>query len=97
CRRSRPGSYALPHSRRQNAELVAVLRDRAASDLNPLFLEEVNDLLVGERLGRILLANHLLQLGADGAGARVLAGCRSERTGEKELERKHAARGLHVL
>jgi hypothetical protein len=44
-----------------------------AGDLDALLLEEVHDLLIGERFGAVLLADHLLQLRPNGPRAGVLA------------------------
>src|SRR5688500_13752357 len=55
----------LSHTRRQHAELVAVLRDRAPRDLDAILLENVHDRLVGERVLRVLVRDELLDLRLD--------------------------------
>src|SRR5512138_1685468 len=65
-------SYALAHPGGEHAELVAVLRDRAAGDLDPALLEDVHDRLVGEWMLRVLLRHQLLDLRLDAAGGDVL-------------------------
>src|SRR5687767_14394299 len=48
--RERRSSHPLAHARREDAELVAVLRHRAAGDLHAAFLQDVDDGLVGQRV-----------------------------------------------
>ena len=43
-------SDALAHARRQDAELVAILRDRATRNLDARLLQDFHDGLVGERI-----------------------------------------------
>src|SRR5690606_1168098 len=72
--RSTVVSDALAHACREDPELVAVLGDRPPGDLDPLFLEDVDDRLVGERTPRVLFRDELLDPGLDPACADVLAG-----------------------
>ena len=44
----------------RDAHVFPVFRDRTASDLDALRLEDVGDLLVGVRVGRVLLLDELL-------------------------------------
>src|SRR5262245_34435408 len=70
---SLPSSHALAHARREHAELVAILRDRAPSDLYPTFLEDVHDRLVRERMLRVFLRHELLDLRLDATRRDVFA------------------------
>src|SRR5690242_4370531 len=45
---------------RQDAELLAILRDRAPGDGQAAALENERDLLIGQRLGRILIRQQVL-------------------------------------
>src|SRR5688500_5575262 len=66
-------SYSLSHPGGEDAELVAVLGDRAAGDVHPALLEDVDDRLVGQRVLRVLALDQLLDLVLDAAGGDVLA------------------------
>jgi hypothetical protein len=48
-------SIGLPHVARQNAKLIAVFRDGAPGDRNPLCTEQFHDLLVAERILGVLV------------------------------------------
>src|SRR6476661_3248448 len=78
-------------------ELVAVLGDGAPRDLHAALLEHLDDLLVGQRVLRVLVIHHLLNLRLDRAGARVLSGRGREAAREEELERQQPAWRLDVL
>src|SRR5216117_1792454 len=54
------GSQPLAHAGREDAQLVAVLRDRSPRDLDALLREHLHDLLVGERVPGVLVGHHLL-------------------------------------
>src|SRR6266516_6252134 len=95
--RLRRCSQPLAHARGEDIELVAVFGDGAPGDLDAPFRELLDDLLVGERILGIFVRDQLLDLGLDGARARVLAGRRREAAREKELERQEAARRLDVF
>src|SRR5690242_11016541 len=82
------GSQAFAHPRGQDAELVAVLGDRAAGDLDALPLEQLDDLLIGQRILRRLIVHELLNLRLDRSGARVLSGRGREAARGKGLERQ---------
>src|SRR5439155_20673724 len=91
------GSQPLAHAGREDAQLVAVLRDGPPRDLDALLREQLHDLLVGERVLRVLVGHHLLDLGADGASACVLPGGGREAAREEELERQEAPGCLDIL
>jgi len=48
-----------PQIRRQNPQLLAILRDGAAGDLHGVFAEDGHDVLVAEGLGGVFLADDL--------------------------------------
>src|SRR5207244_11906401 len=79
------GSQPLAHAGREDAQLVAVLRDGPPRDLDTLLREHLHDLLVGERVLRVLVGHHLLDLGANGASAGVLPGGGRERSEERSV------------
>src|SRR5439155_7731224 len=66
-------SQPLAHAGREDAQLVAVLRHGPPRDLDALVREHLHDLLVGERVLRVFVGHHLLDLRADGAGTGVLS------------------------
>src|SRR5260370_12534417 len=85
------------HPRRKNAELIAVLGDRATRDADAFALEHLDDLLIGQRVLGRLVVDELLNLCLDGPSARVLARRGRQTAREEELQRQQAARCLHVL
>src|ERR1700674_38553 len=90
-------SYAFPHPGGGHTELIAVLRNRTASDLHPAFAKDIYDRLIRERLFRILFLYQLLQLRLDATGGNVFAVRGSQSGRKEELERKNSARGLDEL
>src|SRR5204862_5992749 len=48
-----------PHVARQDVQLGAVLRDGAASDGNAAFAQDLDNFLVAERRGRVLILNQV--------------------------------------
>src|SRR4051812_31570664 len=79
-------SYTLAHSRREHAELIAILGHGASRDLHATLLQDVHDGLIGERVLRIFLRHELLDLRLDAARRDVLAGGGGQTGGEEELE-----------
>src|SRR4051812_12367625 len=82
-------SYALAHASGQHAQLVTILGNGAAGDLDTAFLQDVDDRLIGERVLGILFGDELLDLRLDAPRRDVFAAGRGETGGEKELERQH--------
>src|SRR5208283_6123046 len=82
---------------RQDAQLLAILRDRAARDVDPLLLEAADDLLVAARgppvLGRDQVGYHLLDARVGDRGAAVVLVAR----GEEVLELEDAVGRADVL
>src|SRR5688572_13959646 len=64
-------SYSLSHPGGEDAELVAVLGNRPAGDVDPTLLQDVDDRLVGQRVLRVLALDQLLDLVLDAAGRDV--------------------------
>jgi hypothetical protein len=73
------------------AELVPVLGHGAAGDLDSVRLEQLHDLLVGERLLGVLLLHQRPDLVLHAPGRDVLAGNGGEPAREEELEGEHPA------
>ena len=67
CGESSCRSYALAHARGENTELVAILGDGAARDLDTVLLQDVDDGLIGQRMLGILVGDELLDLRLDAA------------------------------
>src|SRR5205807_2768758 len=76
---------------------LAVLRHRAARDGVAGLLQLADQLLVGERVGLVLLVDQLQQLVLDRLPGDLLAGGRVRAAAEEALEREDAARRLHPL
>src|SRR5690606_29025532 len=64
--------HLLALAARQDAELLAVLRDGAAGDVDAALLEQLDDLLVRMRALGILAGDQLLDLGLDRLRCEVL-------------------------
>src|SRR5437868_2292781 len=90
-------SYALSHPGGENTELVAVLGDGAAGDLDSALAEDVDDGLIGERVLWIFFLDELLQLRLDPTRRDVLPIRSREAGGEEELQRENAPRCLDEL
>src|SRR5664279_603353 len=90
----RRASYSLAHPGREDAELVAILGDGAARDLDATLLQDVHDCLIGERVLGIFIGNELLDLRLDAARRDVLAAGGRESGREEEGERLEI---LHAL
>src|SRR5581483_7643288 len=99
--RSRPRglrwSYALPHSRGQEAQLLAIFRNGTPRDADSLTLEDFHDGLVCQGLLRIFVFHQLLDCRADAARRHVLTIHRTEAAGKEEFQREHTTRCLRVL
>src|SRR5690606_41109992 len=97
---SSPGSldsHPLAHPSGEDAQLVAILGDRASGDLDPLLLQDIDDRLVGERLRRVLLRDQLLDLGLATAGGYLLPRGRGQGRGAEEPPRQQPTRRHHLL
>src|SRR5688500_18211547 len=90
-------SDPAPDARGKDPELLPVLGYRAARDVQAVGAQQVRDLLVGERILRVLLRDQVLDPVARGARRNILAVVGGEPAGKEELELEDAARRLHVL
>src|SRR5262249_62179570 len=87
----------LPLMRRQDAELLAILGDRAPGDRQPALLQAPRDLLVGERLLEILLGHQVLDHLLDADRRDHLAPAGGDPAVEEELQLEETLGGLDVL
>src|SRR5581483_11860333 len=97
-----PGASPLrdvtpPLPARRNGELLPVLRDRAASDVEPVFLELGGDLLVREGVRLVFLPDDVADLLLHGDDRLLLAVRPGRAAREEVLEGEDAAGRLHVL
>src|SRR5882672_7516180 len=87
----------LPLVRRRNLELLAVLGDRAARQLEALALQDADDLRVAQRLPRILLLDDLPDPLLDGHRRHRVAVRAGDAAVEEVLHLEHALWRVHVL
>src|SRR6266446_358334 len=87
----------LAVGRRGDVQLVAVFRDGAAGDVDPLVVEDLHDLGVRERFAGILTVNEALNLLLDGKAGDVLARVGVDSTVKEVLHEEETARRVHVL
>src|SRR3974390_1125204 len=80
-----------------NAHVFPVLRNRAASDLNALRLKNVGDLLVGQRVGGVLLFDELLDAALEDEQRGAAAFGAVDALGEEVTQFENALRGVSVL
>src|SRR5262245_60913967 len=78
--------HLLALARRQDAELLAVLRDGAARDIDAGLLEQLDDLLVAVRTLDVLAVDQLLDLRLDRLRGQVVAVGPRDAAVEEELE-----------
>src|SRR4051794_23565805 len=83
--------------RREDPEDLAVLRDGAARDLDPLDLQDLHDLLVGVGMLRILGRDDLLDVVLDRLARDLVAAGAVDRRVEEELELVDALGRVDVL
>src|SRR5688572_30840508 len=98
--RQAPGgsSEHSPLVRGGDVQRLAVLRDRAARDRDALLLlQELGQLVVRERVLRVLLLDQLLDALLDRGLAGLLAGGVGGAAGEEVAQAQDAVRGLGVL
>src|SRR5262249_30138885 len=84
-------------SRRQDAQLLAVLGHGSTRDAQTLLVQQVRDALVGQWFLLVFLLDEGLDDVLGGAGGNVLAIFGLEPRGEEELELEDSARRLDVL
>src|SRR6185503_9384909 len=82
---------------RQDAELLAVLRDGAARDIDAALLEQLDDLLVRVRTLWIFARDQLLDLRLHRLRREVLAVRARDARVEEELQLEDALRRMDVL
>src|SRR6478735_7297171 len=73
AKRDRSSERLLALRRRQDAELLPICCHRAASDVDRLLLEQLDDALVRQRMAFVLLCNDLLDLGLYCLGCHLVA------------------------
>src|SRR6266849_8038830 len=83
--------------RGENAELLPVLGYRAPRDGEALPAQDLGDLLVGQRLARVLGGHEVPDVLLDGDGGDHLPGVRGDAAVEEVLELEEPLRRLHVL
>ena len=81
----------------EHVELLSVLGDGPAGDVDPLLLEESDQLLVAVGLAGILGVDELLDLLLDRLGGQLLTIVAADPGVEEVLELVDALRGMHVL
>src|SRR5262245_35788088 len=82
---------------RRNLELLAVFRDGSSRELEPLALQDVDDLRIAQRLARILLFDDLPDSLLDRHRGHRLAVRARNAAVEEILHLEHALRRVHVL
>src|SRR5574338_1116133 len=99
-----PGDPGVPEledllalAARQDAELLAVLGDGAARDVDAALLEQLDDLLVRVRALGVLARDQLLDLRLHRLRREVLAVRARDARVEEELQLEDALRRVHVL
>src|SRR6185436_19877320 len=86
-------SEDLPAVRRRgDAQLVAVLGNRPAGDLDPLLVQQAGQSAVGQRPFGVLGLDQLLDLALDGERRDVFPVVAVDAAVEEELHREEAAR-----
>src|SRR5271169_2020907 len=81
----------------RDAHVLPVLRDRAASDLDALRLEDAGDLLVGQRPGGIFLLDELLDPALQDQQRSAAALRPVDALAEEVSEFEDALRGVSIL
>src|SRR4051812_26855766 len=89
--------HVLALARGQDAELLAVLRDCPASDIDPGLLEELHDLLIAVRPLDVFAVDELLDLRLHGLRGQIVPVGSRDAAIEEELELEDALRGMDVL
>ena len=92
-----PASIHLPQIGGQDVQLRPVLRHRAARDHDPFFLEHLHDLLVRQRLARVLALEHLRHHVLDARVGHPAPAGRLNPRREKELHLKNPLGRVHVF
>ncbi len=90
-----PASKLLALTARRDQEILPVLGDRAAGDLQALTFHLIDDLLVGHRALLVFLGDDFEQLLLDRVPGDLVAVGRGGSAAEEPLERENPARGLN--
>src|SRR5262245_8588891 len=86
-----------PLVRRQDPQLLAIFGDGAPGDGEPLPLQRLGDLLIGERLAAVLAGDHVADRLLDRHRRDHRAVLGGDAAVEEELQLEEALRRLHVL